>query len=58
MDIIYLTHPVSAEDKAKYRAEGKRIIDAVYSPVEFNEVKTTAVSGAKRSAKKAEKDDE
>lgn len=39
MDIVYLKHPVSAEDKAKYRAEGKRIVDEVYAPVELTEVK-------------------
>ena len=40
-DIVYLKHPVSAEDKAKYRAEGKRIVDAVYKPedAELPEVK-------------------
>lgn len=38
-EIVYLKHPVSAEDKAKYRAEGKRIVDAVYAPFELPEVK-------------------
>lgn len=39
MDIIYLEHPVSAEDKAKFKSEGKRIIDAIYKPAELSEVK-------------------
>lgn len=39
MDIIYLEHPVSAEDKAKYKSEGKRIIDAIYKPIDLPEVK-------------------
>lgn len=40
-EIVYLPHPVSAEDKAKYRAEGKIIIDAIYAPedAELYEVK-------------------
>lgn len=60
MDIVYLPHPVSAEDKAKYSAEGKRIVDAIYAPVtELNEVKTVSgAASAKRGAKKLEKDDE
>jgi len=29
---IYVVHPVSAEDKAKYKADGKRIIDAKFAP--------------------------
>jgi|LGOV01.1.fsa_nt_gb hypothetical protein len=33
-EIIYLKHPVSPEDKAKYRSEGFRIIDERFKPVE------------------------
>ena len=29
-NIVYLEHPVSPEDKAKYREQGKRIIDAKF----------------------------
>lgn len=31
-DIVYLKHPVSAEDKKKYLGQGKKILDIVYSP--------------------------
>ena len=56
-DIVYLTHPVSAEDKAKYRAEGKRIVDAIYVPadVELPELKAQP---RKARGEKAEKDEE
>jgi hypothetical protein len=32
--VIYLKHPVSPEEKAKYRAEGFRIIDERFKPEE------------------------
>lgn len=54
-DIVYLKHPVSAEDKAKYRAEGKRIVDAVYAPIdELSEVKAQP----RKARGKTEKDEE
>ena len=34
MEVIYLKHPVSPEQKAKANKEGKRIIDAKYAPVQ------------------------
>lgn len=30
MDIVYLTHPVSPEEKAKHK--GKKIVDAKFEP--------------------------
>ena len=55
-DIVYLKHPVSAGDKAKYRAEGKRIVDAVYAPedAELSEVKAQP----RKTRGKTEKDEE
>ena len=55
-DIVYLKHPVSAGDKAKYRAEGKRIVDAVYAPedAELSEVKAQP----RKARGKTEKDEE
>ena len=53
-DIVYLKHPVSAEDKAKYRAEGKRIVDEVYAPDgELSEVKAQP----RKARGKTEKDE-
>lgn len=55
-DIVYLKHPVSADDKAKYRAESKRIVDAVYAPedAELHEVKEQP----RKTRGKTEKDEE
>jgi hypothetical protein len=47
-DVVYLKHPVSAEEKAKHIADGKRIIDIKFKPAE-------AKKPVKKTAKKAEK---
>lgn len=31
-DIVYLEHPVTPEEKAKYRKQGKKIIDIAFAP--------------------------
>jgi hypothetical protein len=30
--IVYLEHPVTPEEKAKYRKQGKKIIDIAFAP--------------------------
>lgn len=46
-NIIYLDHPVSAEQKAEAKSSGKKIIDSFYKPAE-----------AKKSKQKDEKTSE
>jgi hypothetical protein len=32
METVYVVHPVSKEEKEKYRKKGKKIIDAKFAP--------------------------
>lgn len=47
-EIKYLVHPVSPEEKAKVRAEGFKILDARFAPVEQVE----PIKPKKRKSKK------
>lgn len=35
MEVIYLAHPVSPEQKAEARKRGQRIVDATYAPAGY-----------------------
>ena len=55
--IIYEPHPVSAERKAELRAQGYKIIDAVFAPADAKKpepvaAKPAPVAGAKPAAAK------
>ena len=32
MSTVYLKHPVSAEEKAKHKAKGDKILDIIFKP--------------------------
>lgn len=51
--IKYLKHPVSPEDKKKYREQGYKIIDAKFAP-KGEKSTTPAKKADKEPAKKAE----
>jgi len=54
-EIIYLKHPVSPEDKAKYRSEGFRIIDERFKPVEVETEKPKPVEVETENPKRKRK---
>lgn len=41
MSVVYLKHPVTAEEKAKHRAKGEKIIDIKFKPFEAEKPKPT-----------------
>ena len=53
MSIVYLKHPVSAEEKKKHRANGDQILDIVFKPKTEEAEKPKVKKATKTKAKKA-----
>lgn len=49
MNIKYLKHPVSKDEKAKYRAQGFTIVDLKFAPEGYEEPEQPKRKAAKQS---------
>lgn len=51
MKVVYLKHPVSAEQKAECIARGEKILDIRFKPADVEAEKPKTVTRAKRTKK-------